>query len=473
VGREKFSFSVPHRTSSLYLQHNRQLGLSNRWSLRSPFRHSVTALAIDSIDSRYLLAGGSEGAVALYDLEGFRGPRVEISPSKFVSDRHAAAASESMPLAATGGHTHTVGSLEWFPIDSGIFISASNDGDVVVWDTNAFTPALTFSKEPGDMALDTSMSPVAASASHASLVAVGCKHKCVRLLDMGSGASALTLQGHKGSVRTVEWFPHSEHMLASGADDGVIRVWDVRKSGANACVYTLDMYSQSSSCRRIRTPRGGAVPVKGKGRRSAKRRAVGGTDISVSLVYAHSAPVTSLKFVSAGRYMISTGMDCSMRLWKEECDTGNFANTFAHYDNIVNAQGLRGWGGSKLAVCESETSVFGSMVYHPQCASGCSEIQPYAVHTSGGENEKRKKPSVLRGHHGTVRSCVFRSSEDQLYSGAEDGLILMWETKDEMRDSSQAEAGQSANVDVPVSGQAAQDMDAWSEDEDADEDFRF
>ena len=43
--------------------------------------------------------------------------------------------------SAQPGHRHSVTSVQCYPLDTGLFISGSNDGTVRVWDTNTFINA--------------------------------------------------------------------------------------------------------------------------------------------------------------------------------------------------------------------------------------------------------------------------------------------------------------------------------------------
>jgi WD40 repeat protein len=44
----------------------------------------------------------------------------------------------------------------------------------------------------------------------------------------GGGQEILTLQGHTGTVNSVCWSPDGKR-LASGSDDGTVKVWDAAK----------------------------------------------------------------------------------------------------------------------------------------------------------------------------------------------------------------------------------------------------
>ena len=45
------------------------------------------------------------------------------------------------PTYVPAGHSCTIIKVQWYPIDSGIFLSSDSKGFILVWDTNIFTPA--------------------------------------------------------------------------------------------------------------------------------------------------------------------------------------------------------------------------------------------------------------------------------------------------------------------------------------------
>ena len=162
-------------------------------------RGQVTRLDLDRAEERYLLAASGDGTVGLYDLaegDGNYGPprrppsllrpmgrgeeegavaapapvRVRClqatprgnntSTTSVGAGAAAAAAADGgggimggmggslvprgPPAASLLGHGHVVTTVQWYPLDTGLFVSGSSDGTVRVWDTNAFVTAGVF-----------------------------------------------------------------------------------------------------------------------------------------------------------------------------------------------------------------------------------------------------------------------------------------------------------------------------------------
>lgn len=59
----------------------------------------------------------------------------------------------------------------------------------------------------------------------------------IRILDVRQpGQALLELKGHQGNLNTIEWNPNRRGMLASGADDSHVLVWDLLSSQGGAPV---------------------------------------------------------------------------------------------------------------------------------------------------------------------------------------------------------------------------------------------
>ena len=189
-----------------------------------------------------------------------------------------AANSSSPELDIPSGHSSSVTHVQWYEVDTGAFLSSASDGNTLLWDTNRMEPILKVNPYPtlggvGSAHLQTG--------GDYSLVATGSwNHPVLKLVDIRSGSHSHELIGHGGGISAVQvslidifflffkyvwfckscflcfgmsdfvltfpflllcqWSPTMPVILASGARDGSIRLWDIRKSGSRACITVLN-----------------------------------------------------------------------------------------------------------------------------------------------------------------------------------------------------------------------------------------
>ena len=171
------------------------------------------SLAVETMEYRWLLSGGSDGAVALYDLESaLRQPHLPSSSSGFggrndtcemFSIRHKKMSS------LTQKHTKMISTVQWYPIDDGAFLSAGYDGKVFLWDANVFEIVHEF----------TTNNVVYRAKFHddGRLIATGLANGSIRLCDCNSASSSQVLNGHRMAVTSVQWDPLQPFVLASSS----------------------------------------------------------------------------------------------------------------------------------------------------------------------------------------------------------------------------------------------------------------
>uniref|UniRef100_A0A9L0SFV1 ERCC excision repair 8, CSA ubiquitin ligase complex subunit n=1 Tax=Equus caballus TaxID=9796 RepID=A0A9L0SFV1_HORSE len=85
----------------------------------------VNTLDIEPVEGRYMLSGGSDGVIVLYDLENSsRQPCYTCKAVCSVGRNH------------PDVHKYSVETVQWYPHDTGMFTSSSFDKTLKVWDTN-------------------------------------------------------------------------------------------------------------------------------------------------------------------------------------------------------------------------------------------------------------------------------------------------------------------------------------------------
>nr|POE77536.1 putative wd repeat-containing protein c17d11.08 [Quercus suber] len=132
-----------------------------------------------------------------------------------------------------------------------VFVSCGADGSVRMFDlrslehsTIIYEPAEKNDKSSSAKAQGQTVSPVppllrlAASPHDSHLLATfASDSNIIRILDVRQpGTALLELRGHQGNLNTIEWNPSRRGMLASGADDSMVLVWDLLNSSNQAAV---------------------------------------------------------------------------------------------------------------------------------------------------------------------------------------------------------------------------------------------
>ncbi|XP_020639401.1 DNA excision repair protein ERCC-8 isoform X2 [Pogona vitticeps] len=166
----------------------------------------INTLDIEPVESRYMLSGGSDGVIVLYDLENLGGKPC-----------YTCKAVCSVGRSHPDVHKFSVETVQWYPHDTGMFTSSSFDKTLKIWDTNTLQSVEVFTFE--GTVYSHHMSPIAT------------RH-CL-------------IAGHKQEVLAVSWSPRYEYILATASADSRVKLWDVRR--ASACLLTLDQHNGEKS----------------------------------------------------------------------------------------------------------------------------------------------------------------------------------------------------------------------------------
>ncbi|TWW60556.1 DNA excision repair protein ERCC-8 [Takifugu flavidus] len=167
--------------------------------------NGINTLDIETIEGRYMLSGGADGVIVVYDLENFSG-----------SQQYTCKAVCTVGRSSRHVHKFSVETVQWYPYDTGMFVSSSFDKTMKVWDTETLKPAEVFEFE-GNV-YSHHLSPIA---KKHTLIAVGTKNPKIQLCDLRSGSKIHILQGHRAEVLSVRWSPRYEHILATARVNGL------------------------------------------------------------------------------------------------------------------------------------------------------------------------------------------------------------------------------------------------------------
>ncbi len=373
----------------------KRLCLSTRTEIHAANHEQINCLELDSIDARYLLAGGVDGRVSIYDLEqcpkkekededekGDDDGKVQVIDALVASSRSNPAHSEHIPVSRM-----YISSIDWYPYDTGAFITGSLDHSVKIWDTNEFCPIANF-----DLGSKVFCAKVHSTNSQSFVAAATEKHG-IRLCDMNSGSSVHTLQGHREAVTQVAWSPSSEYLLASGDKVGSVKVWDIRKGGTSASLLSLDWQQDHT-----------ATANPDPFYRHINHRLD-------AIARAHEDAIMALVYSSCGNFLVSSGNDRRIRLW--DAHSGNM-----HTTNYTGGRRSVFPYQMKTLSLPSSGSV-GDIIALPrdQC-----DVALYSMHSTSGDPFH-----TLAGHFKHVNAIAYRDRLQQLCTGGKDGMIFLWE----------------------------------------------
>lgn len=426
--------------------HKSQLELLDDPQVASPHGNAIPALQVDRVEGRFLLSGSSDATVCIYDLSKWGTDEVlsgKTSPARSNVYKPVARSVRvpfSDELETPHGHSHSVEDIQWYPVDTGAFVSASVDGSLLVWDTHAMEPVVRWNPLPSISCMDLSTSQGRSD----SLLAVGSlDDDSMRLVDIRSGASSHLL-GNEGGITCLQWSPLSDVVVASGSVDGTIRLWDIRKPGSRSCITVLDRDQQGTKSGPFRSSYSHlAAPFEASPNNYHKSKRKG--------IISHEGSISALSFTSDGSRLVSTGNDGKLKIWNLLGSGNALPLNFSFKANLPAISRLQTRIPIVLQDCGKRTTAW---VGHG------SEIVGYDIDKGG------RPIQILNGHMHTVTSLERVSHSMQIFSGAMDGMILAWGSSPETskRRKANVNAGALRKRIREVAGEDSgelRDTDAW------------
>lgn len=330
--------------------------LSQAGDLEQKHTCGINSVDIDPDEGRYLLSCSSNSKILIHDTA------MAYCKKKFKCETVA-----TIEGSVKNNHKNSIETIQWYPQDTGMFLTSSSDRSLKVWDTNALQVVENFGFEG-----IVYQHQIGRNTKKHCLVSVGCEDSRVYLCDLKSGSASHVLRGHKSAVLSVAWSPRNQFLLASGSRDNKVLFWDIRK--ATGSLFTLDQHNG----------KGGSNTLNAK--------------------TAHNGHVNSLTFTSDGLFLITYGTDHRLRLW----DTYTGKNTLVNYGRVHNPS-------HKSIQCAMTEGSSSNLLFVPSSSS----ISVFDVHSG-------RKISSLNGHYSNVNCCTFQQHYQALYSGSNDCHLLSW-----------------------------------------------
>jgi len=133
---------------------------------------------------------------------------------------------ETRPLFTFEGHAQEGFAVDWSPVKAGRLITGDCSKHIYLWD--AHEGSWVVDKVPFNGHTD-SVEDLQFSPNEPNVFASCSVDKTIRIWDTRERKrSMLFVAAHKSDVNVISWNRKVSHLLCSGADDGIVKVWDLR-----------------------------------------------------------------------------------------------------------------------------------------------------------------------------------------------------------------------------------------------------
>ena len=326
--------------------------------------------------------------------------------------------------------------------DESFFVSAADDGVLIVWDAATATERLRLTGHTGPVRR------CAISPGGSFIVSAGFDRR-IRIWDAATGAVRHVLLGHTDAVTDCAVSADGRFIVTSSLDES-LRIWD---TGSWTVRQTLSAQWQDTRGGWLvrRTPAGHAAAVWACAVSPDGRfLASGSSDQTVKIwdaatgderatLHGHTAAVNSCAFSPDGASIVSGGADRTVRIW--DCESGAERLVIDGHNHVVNrcAFGADGtWIASASADGTLKTwdaatgEALATNVGHTDSLTDCAVVGPHILSASLDgtlrvwDANMRSQSAPPRQHGGWVNRCAVSGNADVIVSASSDMTLTVW-----------------------------------------------
>eukprot|EP00026_Physarum_polycephalum_P003941 Phypoly_transcript_03958.p1 GENE.Phypoly_transcript_03958~~Phypoly_transcript_03958.p1 ORF type:complete len:766 (+),score=103.11 Phypoly_transcript_03958:320-2299(+) len=120
-------------------------------------------------------------------------------------------------------HIRAVNRVSWYPANSNLFLTGSQDGTMKLWDLRERAISKTTFNGHAESVRDVQFSPF-----YPDYFVAGFDNGNVQIWDIRKPNQVKdTLSAHQALVLTVDWHPEEKNIIATGGRDRMVKVWDL------------------------------------------------------------------------------------------------------------------------------------------------------------------------------------------------------------------------------------------------------
>jgi WD40 repeat protein/serine/threonine protein kinase len=325
-------------------------------------------------------------------------------------------------LMTLRGHTSSVQAVVF--LDEETIASAGWDKTIRIWDTSSGGQVRTFWS--GDVIVER----LAISPDNRRLAGSGREDDVARVWDLKSGKLLHVLRGHRRPVQALAFSPDSR-MLATGSEDGTLRLWEV-DSGASMHEFDgFDGYAVAW------IPDGRRVVTGGSDATAIIWDAQAGEPLEI--LSGHTLAIKQVAVDPTGAIVASTSWDNTLRIWDgesgaplrtiEEDMENSLALAFAPNGEglaVSTVSALRVWNvdtGIQEAARLGHVGTIQAIAYSPDGSRIATAAADRTVKL--WDAVPRDEPPTLMGHEAPINSVAVSPDGRQIVSADRDGAIRL------------------------------------------------